>query len=382
MAKRKTRRRRLPNGFGQISEIKGQNLRKPFRAMVTVGKKENGRPICKMLKPEAYFATYNEAYEALLKYNQSSEEQTSDMKVKELWDLWSEWYFEGIEAKSANNLKAAWRYCHPLYDSRVRDLRPRQIRTCIDSAYRMVGNIKKEASDNTKSRMKILFNMMLDYAVEYGVVDHNYARDIRLPLTKRHHVEKPHIPFSKDELRILWDNVDMPFVKVILINCYSGWRPQEMCHMRRSNVNITDWYFEGGMKTDAGRGRIVPVHSKIKGFVSEFYGGSQNIKNEVLFTVAHTQTGETIPIDSYFSYRYHFSKVISDLRLSQKHRPHDCRKTFVTLAKEADVDEYAIKYMVGHKISDLTEAVYTKRSYDWFLQEIEKIKEPVGIMYK
>lgn len=382
MAKRKTRRRRLPNGFGQISEIKGQNLRKPFRAMVTVGKNENGRPICKMLKPEAYFATYNEAYEALLKYNQSPEEQTSDMKVIELWDLWSEWYFESIEPKSANNLKAAWRYCHPLYDLRVRDLRPRQIRTCIDSAYRMAGNIKKEASDNTKSRMKILFNMMLDYAVEYGVTDHNYARDIRLPLVKRHHVEKPHIPFSKDELRILWDNTDMPFVKVILVNCYSGWRPQEMCHMRRSNVNITDWYFKGGMKTDAGRGRIVPVHSKIKRFVSEFYEDSQNIKNETLFTVAHTQTGETIPIDSYFSYRYHFSKVISDLRLSQKHRPHDCRKTFVTLAKEAEVDEYAIKYMVGHKISDLTESVYTTRSPEWFLQEIEKIKEPVGIMYK
>jgi hypothetical protein len=52
------------------------------------------------------------------------------------------------------------------------------------------------------------------------------------------------------------------------------------------------------------------------------------------------------------------------------------------LAKEARVDEYAIKYMVGHKISDITESVYTSRSLEWFLQEIEKIKEPVGIMYK
>ena len=36
--KKSNKRKRLPNGFGQISEIKGQNLRKPFRAMVTVGK--------------------------------------------------------------------------------------------------------------------------------------------------------------------------------------------------------------------------------------------------------------------------------------------------------------------------------------------------------
>lgn len=49
------KRRRLPNGFGQISEIKNRNLRNPFRAMISVGKDSNGRPICKPLKPESYF---------------------------------------------------------------------------------------------------------------------------------------------------------------------------------------------------------------------------------------------------------------------------------------------------------------------------------------
>ena len=51
------KRRRLPNGFGQISEIKNRNLRNPFRAMVTVGKTQDGKPICKPLKPDSYFAT-------------------------------------------------------------------------------------------------------------------------------------------------------------------------------------------------------------------------------------------------------------------------------------------------------------------------------------
>ena len=60
------KRRRLPNGFGQISELKGRNLRKPFRAMVTVGKTPKGKPICKLLKPEAFFETYNDAYAALV----------------------------------------------------------------------------------------------------------------------------------------------------------------------------------------------------------------------------------------------------------------------------------------------------------------------------
>ena len=51
MAKRKskTKHPKLPNGFGRITEIKGRNLRNPFRAMITIGKNEEGRPIGKIL---------------------------------------------------------------------------------------------------------------------------------------------------------------------------------------------------------------------------------------------------------------------------------------------------------------------------------------------
>ena len=80
------KRRRLPNGFGQISEIKNRNLRNPFRAMVTVGKDENGRPVCKPLKPESYFPTYNDAYAALVEYNRNPYDLDSGMTVKELFE--------------------------------------------------------------------------------------------------------------------------------------------------------------------------------------------------------------------------------------------------------------------------------------------------------
>ena len=53
---------------------------------------------------------------------------------------------------------------------------------------------------------------------------------------------------------------------------------------------------------------------------------------------------------------------------------NDGRKHFVTMAKKYGVDEYAIKYMVGHKISDITEKVYTQREFEWLKDEIEKIK--------
>jgi integrase len=44
------------------------------------------------------------------------------------------------------------------------------------------------------------------------------------------------------------------------------------------------------------------------------------------------------------------------------------------MAKEAGLDEYAIKYMVGHTITDITEKVYTERNRNWLKEEIKKIK--------
>lgn len=40
---------------------------------------------------------------------------------------------------------------------------------------------------------------------------------------------------------------------------------------------------------------------------------------------------------------------------------------------ECDLDEYAIKYLVGHNIRDITEKVYTERDIEWLRSEIEKI---------
>ena len=60
--------------------------------------------------------------------------------------------------------------------------------------------------------------------------------------------------------------------------------------------------------------------------------------------------------------------------MDKRHRPHDGRKHFVTMAKKYNVDEYAIKYIVGHAISDLTERVYTQRDIEWLKEEMKKIK--------
>lgn len=134
---KKKKRRRLPNGFGQITEIKNQNLRKPFRAMVTVGKTPFGKPICKLLKPEAFFSTYNEAYEALLAYNRNPYDLDVDISLKQLYEKWTDWYFEQIGDSSTRTITSAWAYCSSIYNIRAKDVRARHIKGCMEDGYRI-----------------------------------------------------------------------------------------------------------------------------------------------------------------------------------------------------------------------------------------------------
>ena len=145
-------RRRLPTGFGQISEIKGKNLARPFRAMVTVGRKENGRPICKLLKPVAYFETYEEAYTALEEYH-----RLMGVTMNELFRMWfKEWKKTG---KYPEEVLATWKLCTAVYEISVKDIRSYELRACAESY-----------GQPQKARIALLFRMLFRYAGEQGII--------------------------------------------------------------------------------------------------------------------------------------------------------------------------------------------------------------------
>lgn len=377
-SKKKNKRRRLPNGFGQISEIKGRNLRKPFRAMVTVGKSITGRPICKPLKPESFFETYNDAYAALLEYNRNPYDLAPDITVAELYTKWTTDYFKTLNSDSSiRTITSAWAYCSDVYGMRAKDLRARHIKGCMDDGVAIRKGEECHTTPNIKGRIKSMFNLMLDYALEYEIVDRNYARtfDISGDVVKeREDSKRGHITFTDDEMARLWANHEnVPYADVILIQCYSGWRPQELGLIELENVNVNEWTFSGGIKTQAGKDRVVPIHTRIRPLVKKYYDQAVAIGSKYLFSINDSKTHKGSNRFTYDKYKTRFEKVVNELGLNKDHRPHDPRKQFVTMAKKHGVDEYVIKILVGHQISDVTEKVYTHRDVEWLRSEIEKI---------
>lgn len=376
------RRMRLPNGFGRITEIKGKKLRKPFRVMVTTGKTTEGKPIGKLLKPEAYFKTYNEAYEALVEYNRNPYDLDTDITVQELYDKWTEEYFKECAETYQRTVTSAWTYCSSIYNMRAKEVRARHIKGCMEDGYRIEYRGKHKgkkiyATAGTKSRIKSLFNLMFDYAEEHEIVMKNYARtfDISDDISKEIESNKrDHIPFTDDELEILWKNVGkVKYVDWILMQCYMGWRPQELATLRLDEINLDEWYMQAGMKTDAGKQRIVPIHTKVRDLLKKNYDFAISIGSEYLLNdKGQTHAGSWKV--TYDKYSNRFKKAIKELNLNPDHRAHDPRKTFITRCKKAEVDEYALKEMVGHTIKDITESTYTVRDVEWLRNDLEKMQ--------
>ena len=376
---RTTGRKRLPNGFGQISEVKGKNLRNPYRVLIPIGKNSKGKIITKLLKPQGYFRTYNDAYAALVEYNKNPYDLEVDITVKELYEKWSEEYFKTLKNDSSKRtIISSWSYCSSVYDMRAKDIRARHIKGCMDEGSVERKGVIVRPTAGVKSRIKSMFNLMLDYALEYEIVTINYARTFDISdeiIEEQNKAKRSHIAFTEKELKILWDHQDdSKFIRVILFQCYSGWRPQELGLIKLENVDLENDIMIGGMKTKAGKDRIVPIHEKIKDFVKSFYEEAIELGSKYLINCTDTKTHKGNYKLTYDKYAYRYSSIIKLLNLNPEHRPHDPRKQFATMAKKYGVDEYAIKYMIGHEISDLTEKVYTERSNEWLKEEMAKIK--------
>lgn len=368
---------RLPNGFGQISEIKGRNLRNRFRVMVTDGTSEYGRPIQKMLRPQAYFPTYKDAYEALLEHHKNPYDTSKELTLEEVYNKWLDKHSEEVSTQETlKQYRSAWLYCGSLKQMKIRDIRAHHIKECLNNGTKVSEDGEIEATPQRKSSIKILFNLLFDYALEYEYVDKNYARSFKLPKNIKEDIDESlehHMTFTPEELQCLWNSKDSTEVKGILIQCYMGWRPQELCNLEISNVNLAEKSIIGGMKTADGRDRIVPIHPKVEPLIIECYEQAVAADSKYLFVIPDKRTAGRMIHLTYNKYYKDFQNIMKLLGLHENHKPHDARKQFITAAKEANVNDFAIKLIVGHKITDITEAVYTERKFEWLYEEICKI---------
>jgi len=367
------------NGEGNITHCAGR--KKPWRVRATLGFEydEASGKTKQVMVNLGYFKTKVEAEKAVHDYLECPYDVTNkDITFSEVFEMWLEDYSKKISPSGLRTVTAAYAYCSDLRNKRMRDIRSNHLKLCLECGYviRDTGKDKGKkvyASASTKSRMKSLFNIVFDYALERNMVTRNHAREFGVSDVVDSGDNKPKRKkaFSKELIDTLWSNVGVyDNAEMVLINIYTGFRPQELAVISLENVDLINGVIRGGLKTAAGKNRLVPIHPKIMPLVEQAVNKANQLGSKFLFNDVNSQTGINMTYDKY---RKRFAKVLNHFGVSDIYTPHCCRVTFITLAKVYGMNEHILKLIVGHEDKDITERVYTRRAISSLKDEMNKI---------
>lgn len=373
----KTRKKypRLPNGYGQIRYL-GKNRRNPYgvyppadetdgryhtKAICYVDNWMKGFSVLTAWHAGNYYkgmerdileekAPDKLAEKLLADYNQAFYAAVNDCKT--FAEVYEEFYARKFKHaytdKSArptsteNCYRAAYKHCQPIWDKKFNEIKTADMQAVMDTSY----------SHATLEHIKLLCNQLFKYAIEFDIVDKNYAQFV---VIGKEDDDEGSIPFTTEEINLLWKHKKEPIVETILIMCYSGYR---ISAYETIKVNLKEQYFQGGVKTASGKNRIVPIHSAIMPMVT------RRIK----------QDGKIINI-SQQDFRRKMSIELDRIGIKGHHTPHDCRHTFSKLCEKYGVRDADRKRMMGHSFGgDITNAKYGNRDLEDLRAEIEKIK--------
>ena len=336
---------RHPNGYGSVAKLSG-NRRKPYVVRKTKGFDDRGYPIYDLI---GYYPTRQEGLIALAEYNKNPYD-ISNRKITfaELYALWLEKKAHKLGDSNVRMLKTAYnKHTLSLRTTPYRDIKSFHMQDVID---------KCEKSYATKNGIKNLFYHLDRFALETEVVDKTYSQ-----LTLAESIpETTKTPFTSDEIAKVWSKQDEAWMDSVLIFLYSGWRISELIGLQRDNVDITAGTMTGGVKTQSGKNRIVPIHSKISDIIKRRYDEG----NEYL--LSHKDIKLTLK--TYYN-------IWDDLMKScgLDHTPHETRHTLRSAMDSAGANKVCIDLIMGHKSKEVGERIYTHKT----LQELKDAIELV-----
>lgn len=370
---RKKKNPKLPNGYGSIKRLSG-NRRNPYAVyppateQIKAGQYTLPKALCYVdtwMKGftvlTAYHAgNYYPGYERelndlsgtpeklLADYTQAYRNEMVQKQEPTFAEVYEQFYKHKYEdpnktysAASMRSTSVAYKNCKVLHDKIFRDLRYQDLQDVVDSCPLKHSSLELIVS---------LFRQMYAYADIYELCDKDYSAHVKI---KKPDDDESGVPFTDNDLKKMWENQKDQTVEMLLIMCYSGFRIGEYPDLE---INLKEKYFRGGIKTESGKNRIVPIHSAILPLVER-----------------RLNRDHAILSDGPERFRKEMYSTLKCLGID-RHTPHDCRHTFSALCERYGVAENDRKRMLGHSFQDVTNKTYGHRSVKDLRHEIEKIK--------
>lgn len=341
------RRTKNQNGFGGIVKLSG-NLRKPYAVRVTDGIVE-GKQIRRYV---SYHETLAEAKKALAMEQVNPTPPKASLTFEEIYNEWKETpAFKNISKQTQDNYTAAFKHLKPLHNMKFKEIRTGNIQAIIDSM---------EKSHSTKQKTKLLCGRLYDYAMENDIINKKYSDFVKLEREEK----KEKTVFTADEIAILENNIAENGADIILILIYTGMRINELLTLKKSDIDLKSRTITGGLKTDAGKNRTVPIHEKIYDYIVKHYFNG----HDDLFV---RDSGEKLTANYFRKYIYY--PLLDKLNIEKKNI-HCTRHTCASILAENGADTLAIKNILGHTDYAFTADTYTHTDVEYLKKEMAKVK--------
>lgn len=344
--------RTRPNGSGTAYK-RGSS----WYAQVTIGEKpviRNGKPASQMIR--ATKGGFKKKSDALAYCAQLKDEalnrrkiEREKMTVEQVYDAWLPTHEQKVSKSTLNCYKAAWKYFTPIHAMPMLDIDLDDLQECVDECPK---------GRRTKENMKALAGLLLKYAIPRHLSDLNYAEYIYTG----NDAKGTHPAFSNDQIKMIDEQIGItPHAEDVYTLVYTGFRPSELFALTKSDYQ--DGVLYGGIKTQAGKNRAVPVSPKLSSIISDKL--SQN--SDFLFPKDDgTQMSAKYFRDNYF-YPVLAAAGIQPMPTKDKpatYVPYSCRHTFANLLKNAPGSDKDKAGLMGHEEYETTKKHYQSSELD------------------
>lgn len=335
--------KRNPNNYGCVTKLKG-NRSRPWVVKVTVYDEEGH---AKQV-PIDYAETEEKGNIILAEYNNNPWNiDRNKVTLVELYNRWAKIKLPKLGDSLQSSLKSAFKHCSKYYGLKYRNIRAYQMQDCIDNC---------GYGYSTQGAIKNLWGHLDRFAFECDIIDKMYSSITSAPPIP----ETSREPFTDAQVTALWKIKDEPWVNTVLIFIYTGFRLNELLGMKTEQLNVKEKYFLGGIKTAAGKGRIVPIHKRIEPLVMELVEQG----NSYLISYQGKRMSQT----NYYKF---WGEVME--KIDADKTPHEARHTFETNLDNAKANRKCIDLLMGHKSKDVGNRVYNHKT-------IEQLRDTVNLL--
>lgn len=357
------KRRKLPNGTGSIERVKktpqGKTRLNQYRARL---------PAKKGRKDIGFYKTYNDAMDALINYQEPAKTETFGQLYKMVQSTEE---FRNLTPKTQLRYNSSFDKFKDLHETNITDISYTDLQAVIDvmrrEGYTKVvkgKEVHKQYSTESIKYLRFVVNKIYKIAIRNNIQVTNLAPELSVKGKGKERVKKI---FNKKEIQKLFDNTDrVPNSRHILVLIYTGFRPGEYYNLNRENIDFeTNTIKSFGIKSDAGKERIMYIHPKIRNILIDL-----SIESKSGYILEYDD--QPIKYDKIF-YDSIYYPTLETLGIERK-IPYSCRYTFATMAHNAGVDDKALQSLMGHTDFTITANSYIQDESEYIYSQLKKVQ--------